>query len=185
MHLFGIVGLHWSAHKRTECPTVTVYHHHDNVIEFRAAVVILALGGAFGLYHLGGPLYWRFYATVIHPFDGSVEVLPPSSKPSIGGSTGKNRVRGAGSSADGGNEFDILLDNPAPPVPMASDGGRGGGGNSSGGGAAETGVELKGAQPVANSGGKETGTGTGTGAALHALHPAQFACCTGYPRLVI
>jgi hypothetical protein len=33
------------------------------------AIAIFTLGLLFGIYSVGPPLYWRFYATVIHPFE--------------------------------------------------------------------------------------------------------------------
>lgn len=42
----------------------------------RIAVVIFCGGLIYGTYSLGGPVWWRFYATVIHPFeDNSTAVV--------------------------------------------------------------------------------------------------------------
>ncbi len=35
----------------------------------RIALVIVAGGLLYGFYSLGGPVYWRVYATLIHPFE--------------------------------------------------------------------------------------------------------------------
>uniref|UniRef100_A0A7R9V221 Nucleotide-diphospho-sugar transferase domain-containing protein n=1 Tax=Chlamydomonas euryale TaxID=1486919 RepID=A0A7R9V221_9CHLO len=37
----------------------------------RTALAILSVGAVYGAYSLGGPLYWRFYATMVAPFSGN------------------------------------------------------------------------------------------------------------------
>ncbi len=39
----------------------------------RVAITIFTLGALYGIYSLGPPLYWRFYATVYHPFEDSAK----------------------------------------------------------------------------------------------------------------
>jgi hypothetical protein len=63
----------------------------------RVAISILTIGVLFGLYEFGPPLYWRFYSTVIHPFEHGTA---PASDEAPGQED---------------NAFDILLDNKAPP----------------------------------------------------------------------
>lgn len=39
----------------------------------RIALVIVTGGILYGAYALGGPLWWKFYATVVHPYEDSVK----------------------------------------------------------------------------------------------------------------
>ena len=38
------------------------------------ALTLFTLGAMYGVYSFGRPVYWRFYATVIHPFDDPGDV---------------------------------------------------------------------------------------------------------------
>ncbi|PNW80858.1 hypothetical protein CHLRE_07g332500v5 [Chlamydomonas reinhardtii] len=50
----------------------------------RIALVIVTGGILYGAYALGGPLWWKFYATVVHPYEDSVK-----GTQSVVGSSGK------------------------------------------------------------------------------------------------
>ena len=45
----------------------------------RVAITILTFGAIYGLFSFGRPVYWRFYATVLRPFEdggvGSMDIL--------------------------------------------------------------------------------------------------------------
>ena len=43
----------------------------------RIAIAIFTLGAIYGLFSFGRPLYWRFYANVLRPFEdvGGIDVL--------------------------------------------------------------------------------------------------------------
>ena len=51
---------------------VFAYNSRTDRLMARVAISILSLGLVYGIISFGRPIYWRFYATVLRPFeDGS------------------------------------------------------------------------------------------------------------------
>ncbi|KAG2496814.1 hypothetical protein HYH03_005220 [Edaphochlamys debaryana] len=72
----------------------------------RIALVIVAGGLVYGFYSLGGPVYWKFYATIIHPFQDHhpvpaktaapvVTASPADAGAAAGGAGGANTAKAA------------------------------------------------------------------------------------------
>ena len=55
------------------------YNSPTDRLMARVAITILSLGAIYGIFSFGRPIYWRFYATVLKPFEdggeGGLDIL--------------------------------------------------------------------------------------------------------------
>jgi len=53
---------------------VFTYKSRTDRLMARVAIAIFSLGAIYGILSFGRPIYWRFYATVLRPFEDGGEV---------------------------------------------------------------------------------------------------------------